>query len=86
MSANGTKRTFWRLAVGSPLLTQSGHDLKSVTRRGRIQSITQTPADLDVSDGIIAHYVSFQFEFIEAMFEYVADANDSHELMALLDG
>ena len=36
-------------------------------------------------DGIIAEYVSFQFDLIKSMFENVADANNSHKLIGLLD-
>ena len=34
-------------------------------------------------NGIIAHHVRFQLEFIKSVFENVADADDSHKLGAL---
>lgn len=37
-------------------------------------------------DGVIAHHVCFQFEFIKSMFEDIADADNSHKLIAILDG
>ena len=37
-------------------------------------------------DGIIAQYVGFQFDLVKSMFENVADANNSHKLIAFLDG
>ena len=37
-------------------------------------------------DGVIAHYVGFQFDFVKSMFENIADANNSHELITFLDG
>ena len=37
-------------------------------------------------DGIIAKYVGLQFDFVKSMFENVADANNSHKLIAFLDG
>ena len=37
-------------------------------------------------DDIIAEYVGFQFELIKSMFENIADANNSHKLIAFVDG
>ena len=35
---------------------------------------------------VIAQYVCFQFEFIKSMFKNIADADDFHKLIAVLDG
>ena len=38
------------------------------------------------SDGIVAKHVGFQLQFLEPMFENIADAYDPHESVAVLDG
>ena len=37
-------------------------------------------------NGVISQHVRFQFEFIKSVFENIANADNSHELIALPDG